>query len=352
MFIRSSRLPVLLALAAALCLVATGCDQFMSSAMIYLQQSPPAYDKAIAQLKEGLTVVPENGNYYRVLAYCYFNNRQYKESREAYDNAIKFLPDKKDSLVKARQENWEDLYRGATTYANKLAKAPPESVQSFVDKAQKTLDNAVIFMPDNDRNMMLQAFIYQKTGRAEEARKAYLKIIEINPKNTDVLVTLGKTAYNDAKYAEAAEYFKKALAINPADTNTSFMLGLSYFAEKKYPEAIDPFRRAATLNPSDRDALINLAKCVMLEDKTPQLAIDPLEKALQLKEDDETWYLLGLVAMNRQVNDSDRGMRAFKRATELKPAMRDYWVSLRDIYKAKNMKAELKQVEQKLREMK
>lgn len=352
MFTRSSRLPVLLAVAVALCLMATGCDQFMSSAMIYLQSDPPDYEKAIVQLKEGISMVPENGNYYRVLAYCYFNNRQYKEARESYDNAVKLLPDKKDSLEQARLENWEELYRGATSYANKIAKAPAESVQVVVDKAQKALDNAILFMPSNERNMMLQAFIYQRTGKADEAKKAYLKIVELNPKNPDAYVVLGKTAYNDSKFSEAAEYFKKALAINPADTNTHFMMGLSYFSDKKYGEALEPFRRTAALNPADRDALINLAKCVMLEDKTPQLAIDPLEKALQLKEDDETWYLLGLVALNRQVNDLDRGMRAFKRATELKPAMRDYWVSLRDIYKVKKMKAELKLVEQKLKELK
>jgi cytochrome c-type biogenesis protein CcmH/NrfG len=90
----------------------------------------------------------------------------------------------------------------------------------------------------------------------------------------------------------------------------------------------------------------------MLEDDTPQLAIDPLEKALQLKEDDETWYLLGLVALNKKVNDLDRGMRAFKRATELKPELRDYWISLREIYKTKNMKAEVKEVEKRIKDLK
>ncbi|MCU0606168.1 MAG: tetratricopeptide repeat protein [Candidatus Edwardsbacteria bacterium] len=352
MLIRSSRLPVLLAVAVALCLTATGCDQFMSSAMIYLQQNPPDYEKAIVQLKEGISMVPENGNYYRMLAYCYFNNRQYKEARESYDNAVKLLPDKKDSLEKARLENWDDLYRGAHTYAGKISKAPPESLQAAVAKAQQALDNAIVFMPSNDLNLMMQAFIYQQAGRAEDARKAYLKAVEINPQNSKAYVLLGKTAYNDTKYDQAIDYFSKAVAINPADTNSQFLLGLSFFASKKYEQAIAPFRKANALNPDDRDALINLAKCLMLEDKTPQLAIDPLEKALQLKEDDETWYLLGLVALNPKVNDIDRGMRAFKRATELKPAMRDYWVSLHSIYKTKKMKAELKLVEQKLKELK
>jgi tetratricopeptide (TPR) repeat protein len=349
---RSCRFCLLLAMAAVLGFFAVGCDQFMSSALIYLGQNPPEYDKAIVQLKEGLTVVPENGNYYRLLAYCYFNNRQYPEARDAYASAIKYLPEKKDSLIKARDENWEDLYRGAAGYANRIAKSPPDSLQYFVDKAQKALDNAVTFLADKDRNYMLQAFIYQKTGKADEAKKMYLKMVEVNPKNAEAYVILGKTAYNAEKYAEAAEYFKKALEINPADTNSYFILGLCYFTELKYSQAIEPFRKAAALDPANRDALINWAKCLINEDKTPQLAIAPLEQALQLKEDDETWFLLGLVAMKKTVNDLDRAQGAFRRAAELKPAMRDYWIYLRDVYKAKNMKAEVKETEKRIRELK
>jgi tetratricopeptide (TPR) repeat protein len=352
MFKRSLRFTLLLAMAAVLGFFAVGCDQFLSSALIYLSQNPPAYDKAIAQLKEGLTVVPDNGNYYKLLAYCYFNNRQYPEAREAYASAIKNLPEKKDSLVKARDDNWEELYRGAAAHANRIAKAPADSVQFFVDKAQKALDNAVTFLADKDRNYMLQAFIYQKTGKTDQAKKMYLKIIELNPKNADAYVVLGKTAFNAASYSEAAGYFSKALEINPADTSTQFILGLCYFTELKYSQAIDPFRKAATLDPTHRDALINWAKCLINEDKTPQLAIDPLEKALRLKEDDETWYLLGFVAMKKTVNDLDRALNAFKKATELKPELRDYWIYLRDVYKAKNMKAEVKETEKKIKELK
>jgi tetratricopeptide (TPR) repeat protein len=231
-------------------------------------------------------------------------------------------------------------------------KAPPESLQFFVDKAQKALDNAVLLLPDKDRNFMLQAFIYQKTGKADEAKKMYLKMVEVNPKNADAYVILGKTAFNAASYGEASEYFKKALEVNQADTNTYFMLGLCFFTEGKYSQAIEPFRKTAALNPTDRDALINWAKCLINEDKTPQLAIAPLEKALQLKEDDETWYLLGFVAMKKSVNDLDRALNALRKATELKPTMRDYWIYLRDVYKAKNMKAEVKAADMKIKELK
>ncbi|HTY08673.1 MAG TPA: tetratricopeptide repeat protein, partial [Candidatus Edwardsbacteria bacterium] len=102
----SLRTAGLLAAVLVLAFFATGCDQFMSSALIYLQQNPPNFEKAIATLNEGLTVVPDHGEYYGMLAFCYYNNHQYKEARESFDKAIKFLPDKKDSLIKVREQDW------------------------------------------------------------------------------------------------------------------------------------------------------------------------------------------------------------------------------------------------------
>jgi len=341
-----------LALAAMLGLFATGCDQFMSSALIYLSQDPPAYDKAIEQLKEGLTVVPENGNYFRLLAYCYFHTEQFKDSRAAYDNAIKFLPDKKDSLVQARDDHYDELYRRAAAFANRYAAATGDSSQVYLEKASKAMGNLFDFMPERDGNYMMRAFLAQRQGRAEEANSAYLKAVELNPKNTAALSFLGVGAYNAGKFDDAAGFYRRIIAVNPADTITHTRLGMTYFAQNKFGESIEPFRMAATLDPTNRSSLLYLATAIINEGKNVAAAFDPLDKALKMQEDDETWKMMGVAAMRESVKDYNRAISAFKRTTELKPDAREYWAYLRDAYFLKGDKAKVKELDAKLKKMK
>ena len=348
---RSLRTAALLGIALVLAFFATGCDQFMSSALIYLQQNPPNYDKAIATLNEGLTVVPGHGEYYSLLALCYYENRQYKESSAACDSAIKYLPEKKDSLAKVRNQEWTDLYVPAMNAANRIAKAPADSVQFFVDKAQKALDNAVAFMPDKDQNYMLRAFILLKTGKDEEAKKVYTKVIEINPKNTEAYIALGYYAYNAGNYGQASELYKKALEINPSDTLTYSRLGSSCFAEGKYGAAADAYRKAAVLDPTNRIYLLQWATAIYNDNKNPAAAFEPLEKAAKLQEDEDVWNRIGMTAYRLSPPDYDRAMNAFEKAKAFNPTNVDYWKYLHDCYSAKKMKAELKEADRKIKEL-
>lgn len=352
MFKRSFRFSLMLAMAALLGLCAVGCDQFMTSSLLYLSQDPPQYDKAIEQLKEGLTVVPENGNYFRLLAYCYFNKEQFRDSREAYDNAIKFLPDKKDSLVKARDDHYDELYRRAAAFANRAATAQADSTPALFAKANKALDNLFAFMPDRDGNYMMQAFLHQRQGNPDGAKQAYLKALALNPKNTTAYSFLGVSAYNAGNYEEAAGYYRKNIENNPTDTISYTRLGMTYFALNKFSEAIEPFRMAAALDPTNRTSQLYLATAIINDGKNVAMAFDPLEKALKLQEDDETWKIMGVAAMRESVKDYDRAITAFKRATELKPEIRDYWGYLRDAYSMKGDKAKVKEMDAKLKKMK
>jgi cytochrome c-type biogenesis protein CcmH/NrfG len=349
MFNRPIRFAAVLALAAVLGLFATGCDQFMSSALIYLSQDPPAYDKAIEQLKEGLTVVPENGNYYRLLAQCYFSTEKYKESHDAYENALKFLPDKKDSILKAWNDNYDELYRRAATYANRSATVSGDSAQLYLGKAAKTLEGLFAFMPERDGNYMMKAFLAQRQNKPEEVKRAYIEVINLNPKNTIALSSLGVNAYNAGNYDEAIGYYRKVIAVNPADTVTYTRLGLTYFAQNKFDDAIEPFRMAAMLDSTNRASHLYLATAIINDGKNIAPAVTALEKALRMQEDDETLKLLGVAALREK--DYDRAINAFKRATELKPDNRDYWGYLRDAYSLKGDKAKVKELDARLKKM-
>ena len=129
------------------------------------------------------------------------------------------------------------------------------------------------------------------------------------------------------------------------------MLGISYFNDGKYSESIEPFRKAALLDPTNRIALMQLATAIYNEDKNPTTALEPLEQAAKLEEDEQVWKMIGVTALRVTPPDYDRAINAFKKAIGFNPGNIDYWKFLHDIYAAKKMKAELKDVDKRIKEM-
>jgi hypothetical protein len=91
-----------------------------------------------------------------------------------------------------------------------------------------------------------------RDGRFTEAEAAYLKVQELDPKNTTVLMGLGTIALWNNRPEEAEHYFKEAMDYVPGlqrswpfNAQIKALLAMTYYRMDNFPEAARIFKEAA-----------------------------------------------------------------------------------------------------------
>ena len=142
---------------------------------------------------------------------------------------------------------------------------------------------------------------YLGAGRLEEAIDKYKNLVEVQPNEKNIRYNYGVLLLGANDFEGAETQFKKAIEIDPEYDNAIYNLGVTYlkwgtFLNKKADEegkVSDDYK----------------AKY--------QLALKPLEKAVQMKDaNSQTWELLGKVYSVLGMQDD--AANAFKKADELR----------------------------------
>ena len=94
---------------------------------------------------------------------------------------------------------------------------------------------------------------------SEQARRAYLRAIELEPLHADALVNLGRLMHERGDVADAAERYRRALAVRPGHATAAYNLGVALEDLGRVEEAIDAYRAALRVDDSIADAHYNLA---------------------------------------------------------------------------------------------
>ena len=99
------------------------------------------------------------------------------------------------------------------------------------------------------------AIVWNKIGMAyhhlfalEEARKAYTRALEINPRYAPAANNLAAVYYGQHEFRQAEHFYKKALKYTSEDAVIYCNLGTAYFAEKKYSKGKKEYRKAFSLD--------------------------------------------------------------------------------------------------------
>lgn len=98
-----------------------------------------------------------------------------------------------------------------------------------------------------------------ETSDSEQARRAYLRAIELEPAHADALVNLGRLLHERGDVADAAERYRRALAVRPGHATAAYNLGVALEDLGRVEEAIDAYRAALRVDDSIADAHYNLA---------------------------------------------------------------------------------------------
>lgn len=174
---------------------------------------------------------------------------------------------------------------------------------------------------------------YYLAGELEEAKVAYEKALELDPRNSEVLNNLGSLMHKLEKYPEALLHFTNSLEINPYVADVYLNMANTLKEMELYSEAVTQCFRAVHFRPEYAEAYFNIGYLFqkLYDDKAenPEKYVnDPhnyLEQAvsnyvmgLELHPDDwEAYYNLGnAFKLDNQQNEA---LLCYNKCLELNP---------------------------------
>lgn len=124
-------------------------------------------------------------------------------------------------------------------------------VTGLGEKAQKQYRQVLKVNPDHVNAANNLAFILAKSkDTLGEAYSLAAQAKEKNPRNPNVLDTLGWVYYKSEKYELSVQEFKASLELFPQNASTCFHLGLAYHEINEYELSRDYLQKALDLDPS------------------------------------------------------------------------------------------------------
>lgn len=220
----------------------------------------------------------------------------------------------------------------AITYYKKAHARSPQNIELLSDLAQLCYQNnrfdeaehfyRLVLDEDyfNERALKGLGFTLHSRGDSEEALYIYLRYLNQNRNDVDVLLNLSALFFNSQDYDKAIEFAHEAAAIDPKLGGPHQNLAASYFNLGQFEEAETSVRHALALEPT-ADSYTLLGLLLETENKLDE-ALDVYRKATDINPNDPEAHLAIARILNSRGEYPEYLERALK-AAELYQAMGD-----------------------------
>lgn len=188
------------------------------------------------------------------LAFNLHNSGKLSQARDLYEEILKTEPN--------NHEVW-DLLGILYTQVNKFEKAQEcittaleikpqiyylENLGNLFIKSENFEKAAEIFeiLIKNNQNYEYWfnlAMAYKNIAKYDEAKNAYFRAIELNPKSHDAYFNLAYLYFNENNPKGALKCFEKAIELQPDDWEATYFLGLAYMQCKNYKDGLKCFEQ-------------------------------------------------------------------------------------------------------------
>jgi tetratricopeptide (TPR) repeat protein len=190
---------------------------------------------------------------------------------------------------------------------------PAESLASYTQAAAMTRPTA--------DDLKIVGLDYVLLGDYADAIKWLEKAAAFDETNQDVWYYLGRAYYTKARFLEARKAFLKILELDPRNVRAENNLGLIFESNAEPAAAIAAYRTAIAwqeqnAHPSEQP-YVNLGNLLMEQGQTKE-AIGPLEKAVALAPSNAFCHLT-LGVYYRKISQMEGAQRELERATQLEP---------------------------------
>jgi tetratricopeptide (TPR) repeat protein len=234
----------------------------------YLMRNDGA--KALQTADEVISLDTHNLAARLIRASALIGMRENAKAREELAMVLKLYPKSNDARFQIATLNFiEQRYPEAEADFTLLMQAnDPRGLPGIMEakagqgqwpQAIKIADDQLRQAPDRDDYRLALAKIYFRAGKYTECAAEYQKLIDKNPKSSDLYVRMGEAKVTRGDSKGAVEAFKKAKEIDPADPVPSLRLAIFYDNEGRNDEARKYYEEALKIRPDDPTALNNLA---------------------------------------------------------------------------------------------
>jgi predicted Zn-dependent protease len=208
---------------------------------------------------------PENYNYSLELADLYMAEKKYKEAIQLYDNIEKKMGIQPEISIQK-----EKLYEAMG------------QIQKAVDEIKKLIRST----PENADLYGILAELYYRNNKKDEALKTYLKVLELDPLNPVIQLSLANLYQDMGKDSISYDYAKKAFYNPEVSIDDKIKVLLSYYDlidnqsvyKKQAFELIDIL---ISTHPNEAKSF-SIKGDFMLKEKRKDEAIDAFEKVISL----------------------------------------------------------------------
>jgi len=119
-------------------------------------------------------------------------------------------------------------------------------------------------------------------GRVEEASKAFMKVVKLNPTYADGYNNLGVTLQEQGKFEDALVAYKKAISIKPNYAEAYNNLGNTLLEQGEPSGAISSYKKAISIDSNYAEANYNMGFALSSINK-PEEAIVAYNNAISIK---------------------------------------------------------------------
>jgi tetratricopeptide (TPR) repeat protein len=206
------------------------------------------YDKAEVELKQALTVDPNNASAYRGLGDVERARKHWPEAEALYKKAIEFRP-----------KDWDLRYALGNFYFR----------QSRYGEAEQAFGEVIKLEPDCYIGYRNLGSVYHMQGRFADASAQYQKALQIRP-TAITYSNLGTSLFAQGLYPQAVVAMEKAMERGANNAQNWANLGDAYRwtsgneakAKEAYQTAIQMIRNELSGKPNDGDLHSRLALCM------------------------------------------------------------------------------------------
>jgi Flp pilus assembly protein TadD len=229
---------------------------------------------------------------------------------------------------------------GAAAYAEKTTDGADTSIRDSKASASLTeYTEGAKYHDPSALDLKIVALDYVLLADYADADHWLTRALEWNPRDSEAWYYLGRTKYNENRFAEAISGFEKCLQLDPENVKAEDNLGLSYAGLGRNEEAAAAYQTAIAWQShrlvKNSGPYINLGS-LLLDANRPAEAISSLLQAAEISPRDSKAHEL-LARAYSHSNQLQNAQSEMEKAVELSPKSGPLHCMLAQIYKKEGM---------------
>jgi len=306
---------------AALAQSAAQQEDLLSDAKSLFQQNK--FSEADRAVRQYLKDQPDSADGHFLLGHILFREIQAHAMLEAQFQSQAHGPMRSARTMGSNPSPTPDL-----TAAQEMAKA---SLAEFTAGAR--------FHDPSADDLKTVALDYVLLVDYPDADKWLAKMLEWAPNDSDGWYYLGRTKYNENRFAEAISAFQKCLKLDPQNVKAEDNLGLSFAGLGRHEEATAAYKQAITwqaqLLAKNPGPYIDLGS-LLIDENRPQDAVPVLLQAVEIApRDSRTHELLGKAYTRTE--EFPKAQVELEKAIELSPQIPNLHCMLAPVYRKQGL---------------